>query len=130
MQLSSPTDSSAVQLDLFDLCTPSLPTIMPAGILQALLGVLRALPYAQRLALWAAAALASGLLLYAGRGSARPGWARLWLALPLLAVNFTIPLLFDGDADLTTNISAFIVTTALSTFKAGMLLGWEGLFVW
>lgn len=46
-----------------------------------------------------------------------PGLARAAVAAPLIALNSLVPFLFDGDRDLNTNMSSFVVAT-LSSFKA------------
>lgn len=40
------------------------------------------------------------------------------VALMVTVLNFILPFFFDHDADLNTNVACFIVTSALSSFKA------------
>jgi hypothetical protein len=43
------------------------------------------------------------------------------VALPVTVLNFLLPFLFDGDADILTNVGVFIVTSSLSSFKVRLL---------
>lgn len=70
-----------------------------------------------RLLLWLAWLAVGGFFTWAARRR-RPGWARAAAALPLASLNqAAAALAFDGDAELITNVTAFIMTT-ITNMKA------------
>jgi hypothetical protein len=76
--------------------------------------------YLERLLFWQIAIWSSGYLVATQRHRS-PGVTRLTLAVPLAALNFILPLLFDGKDDAMTAVIVFMTTTGLSNFK---LLAW------
>ena len=76
-----------------------------------------ALSFAQRLVLWLLSLASGGLAVWVGRRR-EPGWPRAAVALPLVVVNHTFAaVLFDGDQELVSNVSAFIAA-CVTTMKA------------
>ena len=72
---------------------------------------------AHRFSLVAALTLASGAFLHALAPHLRPGWPRLALVAPAVALNAWIPLLFDADAELLSCVLLTFTHTWLATFK-------------
>ena len=70
--------------------------------------------------MWQSITWASGLLL-ARTCYKNPGKPRLAVAAPIVVMNFLLPLLFDGKADIMTTVIAFMNTSGISNYK---LLAW------
>ena len=79
------------------------------------------IPFIERVLLWQVLMWASGYLVGRSKGIT-PGLPRLLVALPLVFLNVSLPLLFfSGQNDTMTAVIAFMGTTGLANFK---ILAW------
>lgn len=75
----------------------------------------RALPIALQVWLvWSA--LIGPLLLYSQRRR-RPGLPRLLATAPIIAINLSMPFLFDGESEVLTNFTVAVATSMLTNLK-------------